>query len=101
MPSLNLSVAHTLSQEEARERLQRFLEVVKSQYGEHVNNLEEEWTDEFVRFAFSAMGFSTSGKMTVSQGEVVVDSKIPLAAMMFRGKIESTIREQLTRVLRA
>lgn len=101
MPSLNLSVAHSLSQEEARERLQRFLEVVKSQYGEHVNNLEEEWNDEFVRFAFSAMGFSTSGKMTISHEEVVVDSKIPLAAMMFRGKIESTIREQLTRVLRS
>jgi len=101
MPSMNLKVEHSLTQEEARERLQRFLELVKAQYGSHVSNLEEEWNENFLRFAFSAMGFSTSGKVTVEATEVVVDSKIPLAAMMVRGKIESTIREQLTRVLRA
>lgn len=99
MPSMNVVVAHELTREEATERLRGFLVKVKEHYSDKVNNLQEEWGENSMRFAFSAMGFSTSGEVTVEATEVVVAGKIPLAAMMFRGQIETAIRDQLSRVL--
>lgn len=99
MPSLNMKVEHSLSRDEATERLRIFLTRVRVHYEDRVANVQEEWGDNWLRFAFSAMGFSSSGQITIEESHVQVDGKIPLAAMMFRGQIESTIREQLSRAL--
>ncbi len=99
MPQMNLAIDHALSRDEARQRLQRLIEVVKDAYGGQVKNLQENWTEHAVEFSFSAMGFSTSGKVQVEETHVAIESKLPLAAVMFRGKIEETIRHQVGRAL--
>lgn len=101
MPSLNMKVEHTLSRDEVAQRLRAFLERVREQHQDRIGEVQEEWGDHWLRFAFRAMGFASSGQITIEESHVQVDGKIPLAAVMFRGQIESTIREQLTRVLRS
>jgi len=45
------------------------------------------------------MGFSLSGRMDVKPGEVVMKGNYPLAAVPFKGKIESMIRERAEQLL--
>jgi len=99
MPSMNLAISHSLSKEEAIERVQRHIELAKQMYGSHVSNLDEQWSENVLYYGFSAMGFATSGTVRVEEGQVHVDTKLPLAAVMFRGRIEETVRTQLGRIL--
>ncbi|MBL9125708.1 MAG: polyhydroxyalkanoic acid system family protein [Planctomycetaceae bacterium] len=99
MPQLKVSVDHALDPDEVVKRLRTFLEMVKQAYGHQVTHLEESWGERSGTFSFKALGFKTAGTLEVDQAEVRVVGQIPLAALMFRGKIEETLREQLTRAL--
>jgi len=99
MPSLNLSVPHTLGQQEATTRLQNFFTKLKERHKDKVSNLEEQWNDNRVTYAFSTYGFNIKGDLTVEPGEVKINGSLPFTAMPFKGKIEQTIREELTKQL--
>lgn len=99
MAKLKISHSHELGRDEALERLQRFIELAKAQYGSHVNDLQETWHEEGLDFSFRAMGFSTNGTLRVEATEVHLNSHLPLAAIVFKGKIEDGVRKQLERVL--
>lgn len=99
MPQMNVKVDHQLEPEEAVRRLRAFLELIKQAYGHQVSQLEENWEDRVGTFSFKALGFKTSGNVEVDQGEVRVTGQLPLAALMFRGKIEETLRDNLTKAL--
>jgi hypothetical protein len=45
------------------------------------------------------MGFDVSGKVDVEDHEVNMDGQIPFAALAFKGKIESVLREKMTELL--
>ena len=99
MPKLNLAVPHGLSQEEAATRLKGFLEKVRAKYQDKFSDLEEEWTDNTSKFSFKSMGFAFKGNVAVNDNDVKLEGDLPFAAMMFKGKIEETIRDNLTRLL--
>lgn len=100
MPSLKIAVAHQLGTEEARARLTRLLEMLRESYGSQASDVNEAWRDGGMDFAFKAMGFKTSGSVEVRDDSVQIDAQLPLAAMMFKGKIEQQIRGTLERILR-
>jgi len=99
MPKISLAVPHSLSQEDAAARLKGLLARLKEKHGDKIKNLTEEWGENTGKFGFSAMGFSVKAAAVVEPNQVKLDGEIPFAAMMFKGKIESEIRETLTRVL--
>jgi hypothetical protein len=99
MPKLNLVVPHNLEQQDAQARVQGYLAKLKHVYPDRVSNLQEEWVGNALKFAFSAMGMGVKGTMTVNDKDVTVDGDLPFAAMMFKGKIENGMRDELTRVL--
>jgi len=99
MPSLTVSVPHALDRQEATARLKERFESAKGTFGDDVNDLVAEWNGNVLSFAFSAFGIKVSGTATSGESEVVVDAKLPMAAMLFRGKIEQQIREELEKIL--
>jgi hypothetical protein len=99
MPSLKISVPHNLGQEEATMRLKGFLTKVRERYQNQVSDLEETWTDNRLDFAFKTYGFHIKGRIVVEPAEVQFEGQLPFAAMMFKGKIEQTLRDEITRVL--
>lgn len=99
MPSVQLTIPHKLGQEEALARLKTLLAKVKSRYQNQVSDLEESWNENVVQFSFKTYGFNVSGSMTVDPADVRFDAKVPMAAMMFKGKIEQTLRDEITKVL--
>ncbi len=99
MPKLNMTINHHLPQVEALERVKGLLGDVKAEYADKISNLEEDWEKNQGVFSFDAMGFSVSGTLTVSEKTVEINGKLPFAAALFKGNIESTIRERADKLL--
>jgi Putative polyhydroxyalkanoic acid system protein (PHA_gran_rgn) len=99
MPSLSITVPHSLTGEEALARLKNFFEKLKAQHQDKMSNLEESWDGNKLAYAFSTFGFNIKGDLNVEPGEVKVNGSLPFAAMMFKGKIEQSVRDELERVL--
>ena len=99
MPRFSLKVPHALSQNEAVERLKsetkRFLGGDQSL----VSDLNYDWEETAASFSFKVMGFNVDGTAAVQPADVDIRANIPLAAIMFKGTIESTLREKLAEIL--
>ena len=99
MPGMTIVIPHALTVEEAMGRIQNLLTDIKKDYGDRVSDLQEQWSDDRGEFSFRAMGFAVSGTLQVRPGEVVLNGKYPLAAVPFKSKIESMIRDRATQLL--
>lgn len=99
MPKLSLTVPHTLEQPEAENRIKTLISKLKDRHGANVSDLVEEWVGNVLKFGFKTFGFKVGGTMSVDDKGVNVQGDIPLAAMMFKGRIENEIRETLSKFL--
>ncbi|HEV3340885.1 MAG TPA: polyhydroxyalkanoic acid system family protein [Pirellulales bacterium] len=99
MPKINVAVPHQLGQQGAADRLRSFLARLKEKHQDQVSNLQEEWSDNSLKFSFKSFGFQFQGTGNVSDSDAKINLDLPFAAMMFKGKIEGEIRDTLTRVL--
>ena len=99
MPKINMTIVHKLSQDEALIRIKGLLGEVKTEFGDKVSNLKEDWNGYTGTFNFSAMGFKVSGVLTVHESRVDLAGNLPFAALPFKGKIETTIRERAEKLL--
>jgi hypothetical protein len=66
-----------------------------------VSELEQSWEGKLLKFRFKTYGIPLSGAIAVNEHDLAVDGDLPFTAMMFKGKIESAIREQLERLVRS
>ena len=99
MPKMTVKVPHQIGQEEARTRIQRLLADVKDRYAGQISDVEERWSDNRGEFSLRAMGFNVSGTLEVRPDEVELNGDLPFAAMPFKGRIETTIRERAEQLL--
>lgn len=99
MPSLTISVPHSLGAEEAATRLKSLFSKLKEQHADKMKNLEEKWEGNRLDYAFSTFGFNIKGDLNVEPGEVKVNGSLPFAAMMFKGQIEKSVRDELEKAL--
>ncbi len=101
MPKFGVSVPHTLTKDEARSRLERFAEMLESKFANQVSDLQQSWEGDTLKFHFKSYGIPLDGGITVADNALNVAGDLPFTAMMFKGKIESAIREQLERMVSA
>lgn len=99
MPGFHVSVAHNLTQEEAVRRMQNLLRDVKAEFADKIGDLREVWDGHIGTFRFSAMGMPVDGILTVNPEQVDIAGNLPFAAMFFRERIESLIRERAEALL--
>ena len=81
------------------ESIKSLLEKVQAQFGNQVQDLRQEWKGNTGVFSFTVMNMPVSGTLTVNTGNVALDSKLPMAASLFQGKIKSVIMEEAKKVL--
>jgi putative polyhydroxyalkanoate system protein len=101
MPKFGVRVPHQLSKDEARSRLERFIEMIEQKYADKVSELQQSWDGDTLKFHFKTYGIPLDGGITVSDSELNMAGDLPFAAVMFKGKIESEIRESLERIVAA
>lgn len=99
MPLVAVTVWYTLSDDEAMRRLQQRYDAVKAAYGEHLQDLEEQWDGRSLRYGFSSLGLRFEGVVTAAQGQVSIQVDLPPLASLFRREIERRLREELTALL--
>ena len=99
MPSVSVAVPHALPEEEAARRLKVRYDAVKTSYASEIKDLHEEWDGNSLRCRFSTFGMKVSGTVTAEPGLVRVLVDLPFVAMMFKGRIEEKIREELGTLL--
>lgn len=101
MPKFGVRVPHDLTRDEARARLERFIDLLKAKSGNQVSDLQQSWEGDTLKFHFKTYGIAIDGGITVEDDGLNLAGDLPFAAMMFKGKIESEIRGQLERIVAA
>jgi hypothetical protein len=76
-----------------------FLDAMQRQHADRVREVHGAWREDTLDFSFVASGLSIRGSLIVEETHVAVSGSLPLAAALFRGQIERTIREELSRLL--
>jgi len=100
MPTLDITVAHQLTQAEATERLKKKRTEIKEQNTYTVSDLKETWTTpDSLEFSFKILGFSLTGKVESQESAVQIVVSLPVAAVLMKGTIESQVRKELEQVL--
>jgi hypothetical protein len=100
VPKFRLEIPHSLSADDAKSRLERFVESLQAKFQDKVSDLDQKWDGNTLAFGFKTFGIKIAGAITALQDKLDVTGDIPFSAMMFKGKIESEIREQLGRLMR-
>jgi Putative polyhydroxyalkanoic acid system protein (PHA_gran_rgn) len=99
MPKMKISVLHSLDPDEATRRIKNLVGDVKKQFADKVTDVKEEWSGNNGQFGFKAMGFEIAGTVEVDRTEVRIESNLPFAASMFKGRIETAIQEKAKQLL--
>jgi hypothetical protein len=99
MPSFSIEVPHTLDQSTAIAKLTGLIDALQTKYKDVASNVEGNWTDNVLAFSLKVMGFTITGKLTVQDKLATVQGQLPLAAAMFRGRIEESIKSELQKEL--
>jgi len=98
VPKINFDIAHTLSTDEAKQRLQRFIEF--SQSNSQVSEFNHNWDGDTLSYDLKTFGIKILGNIAIQPEKLAVDCDLPFSAMMFKGKIESEMKQQIERLLR-
>ena len=99
MPSVTVTVPHNSTPEEVTARLKRLMAKAMARNQDKVQNFVEEWSDTGLKFSFTTYGFNVGGTVAVDPTNVQVVGNLPFAAMMFKGKIEQGLKDELTKAL--
>lgn len=99
MPKFNIEVPHPLTRQEARSRLERFTDTLQQKFQNQVSDLQQSWNNDTLHFQFKSFGIQLAGDIAVEESALRVAVELPFTAMMFKGKIESAIRDELQRLV--
>jgi hypothetical protein len=99
MPSFSTEVPHPLDQQTAISKLTGLTNALQTKYKDVASDVQGNWTDNVLNFSLKVMGFTVTGKVTVLDKLATVQGQLPLAAAMFRGRIEESIKSELQKEL--
>jgi Putative polyhydroxyalkanoic acid system protein (PHA_gran_rgn) len=99
MSSLDFSIPHKLTQEEALKRIKNLLNDAKRDHANLISNLQENWEGNKGTFSFSAKGYDVSGELIVHPNSIDIHSKVPFALTLFKGMITGMITQKANELL--
>lgn len=97
--TVNLSIPHRLSPEEARTRLQNTLNSLKSQHAARLAQVEERWSGNHLDFRLAVMGQSVTGRVDVRDAAVDLAIDLPWILAMFAEKVRGEVQREGTKLL--
>lgn len=97
--TVSLSIPHDLTQAEARQRLQTGLTDLRSKFGDKATAIHEQWTDNRLDFAVTAMNQSITGRVDVTPSDVKVEVDLPWMLAMLAGKFKGRVEEEARKML--
>ena len=101
MPVLAVRIPHSLPQEEATDRVRRWMDGMIARYPSYSESVSVTWAEHRAKFSGSTAFASASGTLVVETAEVVVHVELPFLAGTFKSQIKSFIVRALTDELAA
>jgi len=90
---MKVTVEHDFTQDTAIDCAENIFKNLSEKFKDEFSNLKQERNGNIIDFSFKIRGMNISGKMTITENEVSVESRLPFAARMFQGMIENKIKE--------
>jgi hypothetical protein len=100
MAQFQTVVPHQLGRAAARARLEQVLPRLAAGFGDQLSDLQGAWHGHELHYGFTAVGFKITGQIVVEEAAARVHCQLPMAALLFRGRIEQEIRVHLSAALR-
>lgn len=97
--TLNLSIPHRLSPDEARARIQNTLAGLKNQHAARLAQVEEAWSGHHMDFRVAVMGQAVTGRVDVRENVVDMAIDLPWILAMFADKVRGDVQREGTRLL--
>lgn len=101
MPAMSVTAPHTLGKEAAIKQMTGIMERMQKKFPNQVSGIEESWNGNVMNFQFSTYGFRIKGQTTVEESEVHLTGELPFAAVMFKGRIEQSIQDEIVKALQS
>lgn len=97
MPNVVVVVNHSVPVDEAVEKCKPMLtKVIESFQG---TDPLVTWNENIAAFDFKSLGFKISGTATVEADKATVSVSLPIAAMLFKNKVEEGVKKGLMKAL--
>lgn len=96
---MTIQIEHTLSKEEARNRIEQLIERYKKEYKADLQELVVDWAGDRAHIRIKAKGYGTSGNLDVRDLVVELDFYVPFMLQVFSKKIKSAISDEIQRSL--
>ncbi|MGB7159394.1 MAG: polyhydroxyalkanoic acid system family protein [Tepidisphaeraceae bacterium] len=97
--TINLSIPHRLSPDEARTRIQNTLAGLKSQHAAKLAQVNDRWTGNHMDFRLAVMGQSVSGRVDVGASAVDLAIDLPWILAMFAERVRGEVQREGTKLL--
>ncbi len=88
------SVPHKLGRTEATRRLQSGLATTREKFGQHVQILDETWTDSHLDFRVAVLGKHAQGTVDVAEDAVHLSVELPFFLSMLANKAKELVQKQ-------
>ena len=100
MPKVTVSVPHNSGDpQEIIAKSKPAIEKTVKDFEGH--NLEIEWADTSADFTFKSLGFNIKGRLFADEENVTVEVDLPIAALIFKDRVQKAVTKNLTRSLEA
>jgi|SRR4051812_40421102 hypothetical protein len=97
---MQITIAHSLPQNEAKKKISQFLEEKYREHKRMISDYEMKWSGNTCHVKGSAKNINVNGNVSVLPEAVEVDLKVPLAFFPFKSKIKDVITSELSEVLK-
>jgi hypothetical protein len=97
MPQLFITKNHNLGAAEAKDRIDRLL--ARTSLRGEISNVNWSWNGYLASVSFTMYGTSFHANLSVAENTVTISAQLPLLALPFKGRIESTIGVELDQTL--
>jgi hypothetical protein len=98
---MRIAVPHNTTKEQAKKRVEQRLASLLGQFAHHAEDLQHEWTGDMLYFKGKAKGLSVQGTVEITDAAMIVDTKLPLIAMAFEGRIREAVQKEADAMFRA
>ena len=97
--TVNLSIPHRLSTDEARTRIQNTLTGLKSQHAAKLAQVQETWNGDHMEFRLAVMGQAVTGRVDVRDTSVDLAIDLPWMLAMFADRFRGEVQREGTKLL--
>jgi putative polyhydroxyalkanoate system protein len=91
---LIVSIPHSLGRAEAERRLRAGVGQLKTQFGDKIATVEEQWQGDRMSFRVGAMGQTIDGHLDVLEDSVRVEVQLPWILSVIADKARGFIQKQ-------